>query len=68
MRMFKTDSSLLHEMGYANGTLQVRFSNGSLYRYFNVPVKLWDAMQAADSMGSFFCKHIRMGFEYERMQ
>ena len=55
------DSSLLHSIGYdaQTKTLFVNFLNGGLYRYENVPQKVYDDFQAAESAGKFFLTKIK---------
>jgi hypothetical protein len=46
--------------------LMIMFNSGSTYTYFNVPVHVWRGLQAADSVGGFVSKHIRLFFVFER--
>jgi len=44
--------------------LEVEFTSGEVYRYFDVPPELHLGLMAADSRGRFFAEHIRnAGFD-----
>lgn len=70
IRMMRVDSSMFTELGYDNThkSLVVRFTSGALYQYFEVPEYLWNDMQAADSMGSYFSKNIREEYRFEKLE
>lgn len=70
IRMMNVESSMFTELGYdkTNQSLLVRYTNGVLYQYFEVPEYLWNDMQAADSMGSFFSKNIREEYRFEKLE
>lgn len=61
-------SSSLASAGYEveTGTLYVNFVKGSWYRYYNVPEVVFQALQSAESAGSFFSANIQKAFAYER--
>lgn len=44
------------------GTLAVQFSSGTTYHYDDVPNEVAEGLQKADSVGSFFAKHVRSKF------
>ena len=52
-------SSNLVRLGYKGSTLYVEFKNGRFYRYDNVPWPRFTQMLEADSVGRFFCQHIK---------
>lgn len=56
-------SSNIKSMGYEGGTLEIEFSNGTVYSYANVPPETYKAMTEAKSVGSFFSFAIRGKFE-----
>ena len=64
------DSSVLAGAAYdlEHSMLQLRFRNGSMYGYFDVPLSAWEALIAADSKGTFFHRAIRGNFRYLRMK
>ncbi len=59
--MIPVGSSNLKEIGYDSNTkmLYVRFQNGTLYGYEDVPQHLYDDFFTADSMGSFYHSMIK---------
>lgn len=44
-------------------TLEVTFHSGKTYSYLNVSAKDYDALEKAESCGSFFSKHIKSIYE-----
>jgi hypothetical protein len=44
--------------GYAN-LLVIEFHNGQVWHYLDVPQKVWEALQAAESKGRYFGREIK---------
>lgn len=62
------DSSLIRSVTYgADATLTVRLHSGAVYRYFTVPRTTLEAFLAATSKGTYFNRHIRDSFPYQRV-
>ncbi len=63
MQREPVDSTVIVSVGYDldSGTLEVEFTSGKVYQFFNVPVSLAQALRAADSLGAFFNTHVRNG-------
>lgn len=63
-------SSSLQSVGYsaAEATMEVAFHNGSIYRYFEVPPHIHQALLDASSKGRFFNAAIRTNFRFERLR
>jgi hypothetical protein len=61
-----SDSSAIEGFGYAAAqrTLEVKFKNGQSYTYFNVPEKIFVAMQAAPSKGHFVTEQVKGRYEF----
>ena len=55
-------SSNINSIGYANGTLEIEFNNGSIYQYNNVPETLYNGLMSASSHGKYFASHIKNSF------
>ena len=57
-------SSVLASAGYGpdTHTLEIRFQNGTVYRYFTVPAGVYHDLLGANSCGQFFNEHIRNCF------
>lgn len=64
MRRVTVESSCIDSVGYDNEVLEVRFNNGGVYRYFEVPAQLYRQLLAAESKGRFFNAHIRDDYSY----
>lgn len=64
------NSSNLVSVGYeeVDLTMEVEFTSGGIYRYFNVPKHIAMGLMNASSHGSFFYHHIKSaGFRYQRV-
>jgi hypothetical protein len=46
--------------------LDVEFSDGSVYTYFNVPAGTYRGLTLAPSAGGYFHRHIKGRYGYER--
>lgn len=64
----RVQSSCLTSVGYqaASRTLEVEFRNGSVYRYFEVPACVHEALIEAPSKGRFFATEVRDRFACAR--
>lgn len=61
-------SSNVEAVGYADGTLAVRFKSGTAYRYRGVPPELFEALMQAESKGKFIAARVvRGGFAFEKV-
>ena len=70
MRREPVDSDALRSIGYdiARRVLELEFSSGTVYRYFEVPEPLYLDLMQAPSHGAFFAEHIRdAGFDYQQI-
>ncbi len=68
MDRLPVDSSLFRSIGYdfPNSILEVELlPGGRVYRYFDVPLSIYNELMAADSKGSFFNESIRDLYPYE---
>jgi hypothetical protein len=56
-------SSSIASVGYdeASRTLEIEFHNGRIYRFFDVPPQMAQALRAAPSIGAYFNKYLRNG-------
>jgi len=62
------ESSLLAAARYSSDqTLELEFRSGAVYRYFDVPQTVSDALIAADSKGAYFNGNVRRRFRYQRV-
>jgi len=55
------DSSQIRNVSYdiTTKTMQIRFSNNTMYTYPNVAPSIFGALVSADSVGSYFARYIR---------
>jgi hypothetical protein len=68
MRRVPVESSVIAEIGYEDEVMEVRFNNGGIYRYFNVPPKVCLDCLKADSKGRFFNHEIRSEYPCKRIR
>ena len=69
MKRERVQSSSLAEVGYEprGHVLEVRFRNGGLYRYYEVPRQVYRALMSAESLGAFMNHAIRGHYRYEQV-
>lgn len=69
-KMQSVSSSNVAELGYdsENQIVYVRFLNGSLYIYKNVPQNEFDGLLNAPSIGSYFNRNYKNFYPYERIE
>lgn len=62
-------SSNISEIGYdpMSETLEVMFTNGSVYQYYNVGQALFDQIMQAPSKGQFLNVYIKNAYPYSRV-
>ena len=63
-------STVLAAVGYdePSRTLEIRFHNGSLYRYRDVPPEVVLDLLQSESLGHYFTTTIRDAFTTERLR
>lgn len=69
MERVPVQSSNVAEVGYdpATMTMEVAFTNGSVYQYFDVPETLFQELLSAESIGKFMHEQIINMYRYARM-
>jgi len=63
-------SSALQSVGYdqEQRVLEIEFTNGAVYRYFDVRPEVHRGLMAAESHGRYFHQHVRnKSFRYQRV-
>lgn len=62
-------SSNIRSAGYdeAAETLEVEFTNGTIYQYYNVPAAMYEQFKQAGSKGQFLNAYIRNAYPYSRV-
>jgi hypothetical protein len=62
------ESSLLSSIEYlSDQTLKLTFRSGVTYRYSAVPEAVVEGFIAAESKGTYFNRHVRNRFPYQRL-
>lgn len=61
MQRTEVESTTLRSVGYepAEGILELEFTSGAVYQYFDVPVSVWQGLLRAESKGKYFNREIR---------
>lgn len=70
MQRTHVSSSNIESIGYdsSSATLEVRFLNGSIYQYYNVPAYVYIGLMNASSHGSYLDKHVKKaGYSYKQV-
>ncbi len=62
-------STNIASVGYdeSSQTLEVEFSSGTVYQYYNVGSDLYDQFMRAPSKGQFLITYIRNAYPYSRV-
>lgn len=63
-------SSNLQSIGYdpVSRTLEVEFTNGSIYQYTGVSTTIYQELMAASSHGTYFARYVRTSYPYTRIR
>ena len=63
------ESSSIASVGYrrASKLLEIEFRSGAIYRYRDVPKKVFTAFSASQSKGHFFSAEIRGKYTYDKV-
>jgi hypothetical protein len=60
-------SSVMASVGYDDNTLEIEFTRGDVYQYFDVPESIHQALMQAESHGTFFNSHVRGAYRFGRV-
>jgi hypothetical protein len=62
-------STTISTIGYDREaqTLEIEFTKGGIYQYFDVPESEYEALMAASSAGGYLAKNIRPRYRYARV-
>ena len=72
--IFTIKSSTIHKIEYIEQekTLEIEFRSGNVFRYYNVPSRLWKVFQlyieCEGSAGSFYNEYIKNQFNSEKLR
>jgi len=69
IEMKKVSSTFIDCIGYdgSRGLLYVKFKDGNIYRYYEVPEDIYNGILSASSNGRYFNKYIKNVYECERV-
>jgi hypothetical protein len=70
MKRKRVSSATMNSVGYDPNKriLEIQFSSGDVYQYFNVPRKVYNSLMNAGSQGQYFNIHIKeAGFDFEKI-
>jgi hypothetical protein len=69
MKRDPVSSSTIVSAGYDAKAeiLEVEFTSGTVYQYYNVPLSIYEAFRAAPSAGQFLAYQIKNAFPYSRV-
>jgi hypothetical protein len=68
MKWIAVSSSVLRKIRWNGRTLalEVEFKSGNVYRYLDVPRRVFEALRDAESHGTYFNENIRDVYQYVR--
>ena len=62
------DSTVIAAVGYSvEAAMDIEFTSGATYRYFDVPAQVFHEFLAADSKGVFFNRRIRPRYQHAKL-
>lgn len=69
METQRVSSSNIASIGYdeSTSTLEVRFLNGGIYHYFNVPLSAYRGLMTASSHGTYLNAYIKGVYRYRKV-
>ena len=69
MNRIPVSSSNVYSIGYDPNTLtlEVEFTNGSIYQYFDVPEIEYNNLIGAESIGSYLYQNIKNNYRYAKL-
>ncbi len=69
MEMTSVVSSNVAEIGYdeENSILQVEFNNGGTYQYFDVPLREYERLRDASSVGTYLNNNIKGTYRFSKV-
>lgn len=70
MDMTEVESSNVHSVGHdpETDTLHVRFKDGSLYEYTNVPAEVHQELMDSDSKGKYVAESLKGKYEHTKLE
>lgn len=68
MKRQKVNSSNIAAIAYSKRSkvLEVEFKSGSVYQYQDVPEKVWEGFNKAESKGKYFTRNIKISYKFKK--
>ena len=69
MKRIAVASSTLNSVGYDSQTmtLELEFTSGDVYQYFDVPVDVHLKLRQSESLGRFFNEQIKESYRFTKL-
>lgn len=67
MERLLVESSFISSIGHENTLLEIEFNSGKIFKYFDVPERISEELENADSVGKYFHQNILNKFQYEEI-
>ena len=69
MNRIPVSSSNISTVGFDTDTqtLEIEFTNGNIYQYFDVPFTIYEELMQAESKGKFLSTQIKGVYRYARL-
>ena len=69
MHRTPVSSTNIRSIGYdsQSAILEVEFTSGDVYQYFNIPEHLYRGLMSASSKGQFLNDYIRNSYRYQKI-
>ena len=64
----RVNSSNIKTVDWNKDTLNVEFHKGTHYRYYNVPIDVFNSLINAQSVGKYFNLNISKNYNFERIK
>jgi len=66
----QVNSSNIQSIGYdaRSAVLEVEFTSGDIYQYFNVPEHLYQQFMQTSSHGQFLDNYIKYNYRYQKVK
>ena len=70
MERTQVNSSNIRSIGYdsQSAVLEVEFTSGDIYQYFDIPEHLYEQFISASSHGQFLNGHIKYSYRYQKVR
>lgn len=67
MEMKRVVSSSIRAIGYENGILQIEFHTKGTYRYYGVPLYVYNELMSAPSLGKYVSEKINPAYKAHKV-